>query len=76
LLADLMTVRIDTGAHGGDEVFELPFLDEIKVGAERRKLTWDAASQILPMALAAILIGQDVFAMRRTRGRQSSKCPE
>ncbi len=36
LLADFVSVGIDAGAHDGEKLFELPFLDEMQVGSERR----------------------------------------
>src|SRR6202020_2018513 len=68
LLADFMPVRIDAAAHGGDKFLEFPILDQIEVRTDGPELTRDAAGEIPPMALAAILVGQDVFAIAGCRG--------
>jgi len=35
LFADLLTVGIDSGAHGGDKFRKVPLLDEIEIRSER-----------------------------------------
>ena len=62
LFAELNAVRIDAGAHGGDELRERPLADEIEVGSERPQLPRHTAGQMSAMAFAAILIRKDVFA--------------
>ena len=63
----LVAVGIDACAHGVDEVRKFPLLDKIEVGAERPELPGHAAGQIVAMAFAAILIGQDVLSERKGR---------
>ncbi len=58
-----MAVGIDAGAHGGDELLELPSLDNIEVGPERRELAGHAAGQLVAVTCTAILIRQDIFAI-------------
>ena len=64
LLAHLVAVGIGACAHGVDEVRKLPLLDKIEVGSQRPELPGHAAGQIVAMAFAAILIGQDVLSER------------
>ena len=67
LLADLMAVRIDAGAHGSDEFHKLPILNKIEIGSERCQLSRRTAGQVFAVALAAILIRYDVLAILKCR---------
>ena len=67
LSAELAAIGIDAGAHGGNEFRELPVPDQIEVGSERTDLPRHAAGQARAVALAAILIRQDVLAELKGR---------
>jgi hypothetical protein len=66
LLAEFMTVGIDSGTHGCDKFLQLPSLYKIEIWPNRRHLTGRAAGQLFAVATAAILIRQDIFAILRS----------
>src|SRR6476620_4751307 len=73
-LPDLMPLRIDSGAHGGDEFVAGPLRADTEIWTERRQLAGYTTTEILAVALAAILIGHQVFAVfgRRPPWRRSN----
>src|SRR5262249_7217252 len=66
-LGDLVIVGVDAGAHGPDELLQRPGRDQREVGTDRTDLAFDAAMEILTVAGAAVLIGEQVGAPGESR---------
>src|SRR5215472_11371303 len=71
MVIDVMAGWVDAGAQSGDEIIPLPVLNQSKAGSDRAKLSRHAATQIGAVTRAAVVIGEDIFAIfgRRCLGR-------
>src|SRR5216684_8692298 len=62
-----MAGGIYPGAHGRNEILQLPILHNAEAGTDGRQLSLHATFQIGTVAFTAVLIRQDIFAVLRGR---------